>query len=66
MLNNTKEKIKDIKLSKSNKSLLGHILNEHVLGIEEELKDPCMLNKDKASLRREAKQVASLKEKLGL
>ena len=66
MFSKVKEVKKEIKLGKAEKALLGHILNEHALGIEEELKDPHTLNKDKASLRREAKQVAALKVKLGL
>lgn len=53
-------------LTKAEMELLGHILSEHLFGIEEEVKSPLISNKDKASLRREAKQVAKMQEKLGL
>ena len=55
-----------IKLSKADKELLTHILNEHLSDIKASLMSPYMLNKDKASLRREAKRIDDLKIKLGL
>ena len=66
MFNKPKEVNKEIKLNKADKILLGHILNEHSLGIDEDLKDPRISNKDKSSLRRELRHVVALKVKLGL
>ncbi|MGM9969820.1 MAG: hypothetical protein ACI35S_05425 [Anaeroplasma sp.] len=66
MLVGTNKSKNEIKLSKADKSLLKNILNEHLFGIDDSLKDSLLSNKDKSSLKREAKHVESLKEKLGL
>lgn len=65
MFNKTKDVKKEpVKLTKVEKALLGHILKEHIAGIENDLADSSISNRDKSSLRREAKQVQAIKEKL--